>query len=232
MSLKYLCTAALSVAVLSVANPASASLSLSLDDTAGTSFIVLDNLTGDSNPLLGEITFINGINPAGFNIPGFASLLISSLSNAPGTSAGANLNTTQIDVTTSTAKSLNVDVVDDGFSLPGAAGDLLNVTNFLSGTGLGTASISQTTELDGAATPVALITLGPGAVDITSANLTRVGATFTLATLISGVFGTGTSVSLTHDSLAVIPEPITMAIWAGLIGIGAVGIYRRSLKGL
>lgn len=223
---KYLFTAGVLGLVMTFATSANASLTLSLDDTID-SFTVLDNGPGDSNPLVGQIIFINGLLTNPDNLTGFAALTISTFSNAPGTLTDATLNTTQIDVTSSLAKTLDLVVSDTMFTLPGVTGDTLLAINQLTQNAgsQGSASATQTTELDGAPTPAAIVT-GVGS-DETSALLTRGGPTFTLETLVSASFSAGYSGSFTHISSAIIPEPISLAVWIGVFAVGALGISRR-----
>jgi hypothetical protein len=144
----------------------------------------------------------------------------------------AALNTTQLDVTASAAKSLSISVFDDTFTMPGFAGDELVVVNSLTGNyafgGLTTAS--QSTELDGVSTPSASIAVSSANIndtDETFAKLVRGGSPFTLETAVSAAFGANTSASLTHTSSAVIPEPMTLAVWVGVFAVGALGVFQR-----
>jgi hypothetical protein len=228
MKAKYLLTAGLFGFVMAFAISAKASLQITIDDGSGP-FTVSDGGAGDVNPLPGQILFVNTV---GHTFSGFAALTISSVSNAPGTPVIAALNTTQLDVTASTSKSLSIAVLDNGFSLPGAAADALVVTNSLTGNYAsgGSANASQTTEVDGVGTSPAAVSVSASNLndtDETFASLVRGGPLYTLETLIRASVSANTSVNFTHTSSAVIPEPMTLAIWAGVFSVGALGIFRR-----
>lgn len=215
-------------AVLAFGSAAEASLSLFLDDGT-TSFTVMDGGVGDIDGSVdGNITFDNMV--ATKILPGFGTLRINSFSNAPGTGVFAGLNTTTLELTSTSAKMIDV-FVSDVFSLPGTAGDLLAVSNSLTGNHLsgGTASASQISLVDGSPTPTASVSVSSPipATDVTYASLLRAGATFTLETQLTTTLPAGTNASFTSITRAVIPEPATIAVWSALGVIGLLAYRRR-----
>jgi hypothetical protein len=228
MKTKNLHIAGLVVLLSAFSTVAHASLQITIDD-GFSAFTVVDGGFGDLNSASGQVTFVNG---GGHWFSGFVALVVSSVSNTPGTPLIAALNTTQVDVTSSATKSLSISVFDDTFTMPGFAGDELLVVNSITGNYAsgGSATASQTTELDGAPTPVAAVAVSSADVndtDETIAELVRGGSPFTLETRISASIGANTNVNFTHTSSAIIPEPMTLAIWTGVFSVGALAFFRR-----
>jgi hypothetical protein len=219
--------------------PANASYSITLDNGAGTSFTIVDNGPADSNSTLGQIGFNN--NVVGFIMPGYTTLQITSSSNAPGGSL-ANLNTTQLDVVSSTATSLKITIIDTGFTSPGVTGSTLFVTNGLTGQltggslGTGTGTATQLTKLDAGSTTSVMGTISPGSPQLpaglaSTALLVRGGPTFTLETDVTVTLSAGFNGNFTHVSAAqappnVVPEPASLAVWGGLMMAGVMATVR------
>lgn len=228
MSIKSFYSVAVCTAFVMIASSASASLSITLDDGSGP-VVVMDNGVGDSNLAFGIIES----NNATFGFAGFTTLSIVAQSNSGAAAAISNLTTTTLDVNTSAIASLSLLIKDTMFTTPGSPGDLLGVTNGLTGQStIGSASASQVSRLDGSSTPTASVSVTGVDLDLdsTAANLLRIGTPYTLETDVTFSFGAGTSSLFTSGTTAVIPEPATLAVWGGLIGIGALVARRRQCK--
>jgi hypothetical protein len=229
MKSTYLLIAGALGLAMAFAHSARASLQITLNDGSG-AFTVVDGDGNDLSPLANQIIWSNGV---GHTFASFTLLSVISSSNGPGTPTLAGLNTTQLEVTNNSSGSQSLSLaVQDMFTMPGVAGDMLTVVNSLTGNylaGAGTTA-SQTTELDDVATATASVAVSSADVNDTSETyglLTRGGPSFKLETLISSNFGANSSVTLSHTSSAVIPEPMTLAVWSGIFIVGALGIFKR-----
>jgi len=151
----------------------------------------------------------------------------------------ANINTTQIQMSTAvTLTSLHV-VVSDDFTTP--TGPTMQVFNTLtlgsSDPNSGTLGGNQVTKITGVTATPAAVTLitGPTSGASSTNNLTfPASAPFTLTTdLVLTYSGAGFIGNITSSSTAVgaptavTPEPASLLVWGGLMTAGVLGVRRR-----
>ena len=228
-------SAVIGVSVITlIASSAQAAFQITL--TGSSTFTVVDNGTGDTDPTLGKISFVNG---TGFTMTGYSTLTVSSTSTE-----GANastLSTTQLDVSSTVSQSLGI-VVSNQYALP--SGTPLDLEQTLGGTqnpsGTGSATVNQVSQVISGVTT----TTPNSTIAVTTANRTpagqssgisapRTGTTFTLATDISVAFVGGFDGQLNHNTsvlppvTAPVPEPASLAVWGGLMISGIVGAAAR-----
>jgi hypothetical protein len=224
-----------------VVKPANATFSLFLDNTTGTSFTVTDNGAGDTDNTVGVIHFTNQDVADSKVLAGYTTLDITVTSNAPG-AALSFVNTNQTNILSDGALALHLISQDTTFSAP--AGSPLGITNGLTAqTNVGSATITQTTLLDGSSglpTPDTVSgttnsSTGLALQQTRTAN--RVNPTFTLTTDVTMSFTSGYNGLITDRSnvqaggQAPAPEPASLVIWGGLLTVGAVlGTARRRGK--
>jgi hypothetical protein len=195
---------------------------------------VVDNETGDSDTTVGRIV-------SNSNVSGFGVSISIGTSNSPGTAAGGLLQLSSLTIENNHAQAatLNIDLSDANFALPGDSGDVLDLLSSVGGTftfAQPTDHISFQSFADPTgAQPVSLAAASTAAINATAAAPSFSGSAATVFPHGAGLYslqshasitlspGAQLNLSGTTQAAAAVPEPATLSLAA----LGAAGLLAR-----
>jgi len=226
----------LGLCALAAARPAEAGLILRLD-TGPSTIIVNDNLAGDLNPAVGQITSVG-------NIGDFSSTINVGQSNSPGTTFGM-LQIQSLDIRNAGVgqRTLKVTLSDTGFTAPDDDFNPLQFSSSFGGTLTNAAAgdlVAFQSFADPAnAQPATAVPSGLGAYGSAGGNITesfnatngttfvRAASPYSLASVTTITLSPSAQVSVSGTTVvdsSVVPEPAAVG---SLVGVALLGLARR-----
>jgi len=210
---------------LGLACSSEAGLSVTLSEIGFAPTTIVDNGVGDTNAAVGQIAFSGAYGS-------FSSVVILATSNAPGSSANAQISDLTVETRNSAAgtRTLTVTETDDSFTTPIGPGDPFLLTNDLAATLPSGRTATSFSSLDGTSTALASVT-GVGAGTTSISGTRGLLPTFTLSNTLTVTLAASQFGSATVTTTAVLPEPATAtAMMAGLSFLGAGAWLKRRKK--